>query len=212
MKSRICQFSIILIVSFASVLSCRNAGSWLVKVDEQMQADAIVILMGSISDRVIQAIDLYKQRMAEKVIIVEESMGPLCELEKRGAHLLSKSDQTRNAFITLGIPPDSIIVLPGNATSTQMEAIIIRKYLLNKPSIDTILLVSSSYHTRRSSMIFKTAFNKAGMPIHVISSPSVYTNFDAERWWRTKDGIHTVLLEYLKTVNFLVFEKRKLKK
>jgi uncharacterized SAM-binding protein YcdF (DUF218 family) len=118
--------------------------------------------------------------------------------------------EVRNSLLTLGVPSDSILILPGNATSTQMEAMIIRKYLVDKYGIDTLLLVTSAHHTRRASMIFKFAFRKAKMPVNVICSPSKYTNFDAERWWRSKEGIQMVLSEYMKIGSFLVFEKRKL--
>jgi uncharacterized SAM-binding protein YcdF (DUF218 family) len=182
-----------------------------VKNDEPVHADAIVILMGSIADRVLEASDQYNKKNADKVIVVEESMGAYVDLEKRGVHIISNTKQVRDAAVALGIPPDSIIILPGDVTSTQMEAMIIRDYLVNKPSIDTLLLVSSAPHTRRASMIFKSAFRKAEEPVVVICSPNSYTNFDPKNWWRSKEGIQTVLMEYIKIANFVLFEKRQLK-
>lgn len=212
MKSKIFSCGISIIILVLCVSACREAGVWLVKEDVQVYADAIVLLMGSVVDRVLEASDEFKQGNAGKLIIVEESMGAYQELESRGVNIISNTKQVRNSLLALGVPVDSIIILPGNATSTQMEAMIIRDYLANKSGIDTLLLISSAPHTRRASMIFKFVFRKAKMPVCVICSPSKYTNFDTERWWRSKEGIQMVLLEYIKMGSFLVLEKRKLKR
>ncbi|MCF8381821.1 MAG: YdcF family protein [Bacteroidales bacterium] len=205
------KLTVVLLLFVLFVGSCRKAGTWLVKKDKPMHSDAIVILMGSIADRVLEASDLYKIGLANKLIIVEAGMGADIMLELRGVHLISNTAQTRDALVVLGVPSDSIIILPGGATSTQMESEIIKDYLLNESGIDTLLLVSSAYHTRRASIIFMSAFRNANESIEILSSPSTYTNFKAENWWRSKDGILVVMMEYLKMCNFFLFEKRKLK-
>jgi uncharacterized SAM-binding protein YcdF (DUF218 family) len=210
MKPKISLIVIILVIAIIYVNACRRAGSWLVKEDEPVHADAMVILMGSIADRVLQAADLYKRGLVGKVIIVEESMDAYKELEAKGVDIISKTQQYRDAGVSLGIPPDSIIILPGDATSTQMEAMIIREYLTDKPAIDTLLLVSSAPHTRRASLIYKFAFRRVGLVVYVVCSPSIYTNFDAEKWWTSKEGIQTVLMEYVKMASFMLVERREL--
>lgn len=211
MKRYISILGVVLIISLGCVVSCRRAGTWLVKRDDLVKADAIIMLMGSIADRVLEVADLYlNEEIADRVIIVNESMGPFRDLEERGAHIISNSDQVHDAFVALGIPNDSIIVLPGDATSTQMEAMIIRDYLKLNPTIDTLILVSSSEHMRRAAMIFKAAMRKEETML-ILSCPSSYTNFNAKAWWKDKEGMQRVLPEYVKIVNFLLFERRKLK-
>jgi uncharacterized SAM-binding protein YcdF (DUF218 family) len=211
MKARIYIYGILLIIIIVYVGACRKAGEWLVKKDDLVHADAIVILMGSIADRVLEASDQYTQRKTGKVIMVEANMGAYKALESRGVHIISETAKARKALVDLGIPIDSIVILPGDATSTLMEAKIIREYLKDKPNIDTLLLVSSAPHTLRASMIFKSAFRKTGLPLCILCSPSTYTNFNAEKWWRSEEDIQVVLLEYLKIANFVLFEKRQLK-
>lgn len=210
MKTRLLSAGIIIVIIIFYITACRNSGKWLVKEDKAVEADAMVILMGSIADRVLHSSELFHQGLADQIIMVEESMGAYKKLENRGAKIISNSEQVYNSLLTLGIPEDNILILPGDATSTQMEAGIIRNYLCNKPDIDTLLLVSSASHMRRASMIFEAAFHKENMQIHVICSPSKYSRFNADRWWRSKEDIQKVLLEYLKIGNFLVFERRKL--
>jgi uncharacterized SAM-binding protein YcdF (DUF218 family) len=189
--------------------SCRKAGEWLIRKDKIVEADAIVMLMGSISDRVIQVADLYNQKLARKVLIVDENKGANRALEAHGVYLVGTTQQAHDALVVLGVPADSIVILPGEANSTQMEASIIRKYLSDKTEIDTLILVSSSYHTQRAFMIFTSTFRSTKVPVKILTSPSVYTNYDGKKWWISKAGIQTVLLEYLKMANFILFERRK---
>jgi uncharacterized SAM-binding protein YcdF (DUF218 family) len=209
MKSRAYFFGLLLIVGILYVGGCRRAGSWLVKEDVPAHADVMVILMGNFPDRVLQAVDLYRGGRTDRVIIVEESMGPFSILESRGADIISNSEQARNSCVALGIPADSITILPGNARSTQTEAIVVRNYLAGIPAIDTLLLVSSASHMRRASMIFKAAFRDSETPIYIVCSPSAYSNFNADRWWRRKEDIQMVLTEFVKIGSFVVFEKKK---
>lgn len=200
----------VLLLSTLLLIVMRNAGTYLVKPGPPHKADAMVLLMGSIPDRILQAADLYKSGLAKKLIIVHENMGAYRELQARGVTIISSTQQCRDAAITLGIPADSIIILPGDAQSTQDEAVIVREYLRTQPGIDTLTLVSSSDHTRRSSMIFAKAFKKRGMPVVVYCSPSKYTNYTGIGWWKNKEGIQTVMMEYLKIGNFWMFDIHKL--
>src|SRR5659263_23109 len=89
MKNRICFFGILLIIAVLYVGGCRRAGSWLVKEDVPANADAMVLLMGSFPERVMQAVDLYHEGRADRLIIVHESMGPYELLESKGADIIS---------------------------------------------------------------------------------------------------------------------------
>lgn len=210
MKSRFFFFSILLVLAllYAGVYS--RAGVWLVRDDKPVHADAVVLLMGGIADRVLQVADLYNEGVAPRLIIVTESMGAYRALEKKGIRIIDNTTQVRDALIRLGIPADSIVVLPGDARSTLNEALIIRDYLESDCRIDTIVLVSSSYHMRRAGMIFETAFRKSGREMTVLCSPSDYTNFNTRGWWKHKEAIQAVVPEYIKIVSFLFVEKGRL--
>jgi len=200
-----------LILLFLYSAGCRRAGVWLVRDEMPLHADAMVILMGSFAERVAHGVDLYSTGKADRMIIVEESMGSYRELTGRGVPIISHSSQAGSAALKLGVPADSIILLPGDARSTLSEAMIVRKYLKDISSIDTIILVSSPAHLRRASIIFKNAFRNLPEPVFVGCSPSAYSSFSPDKWWRRKEDIQTVLTEYLKTGSFLLIEKRQLK-
>ncbi|RLD69031.1 MAG: hypothetical protein DRI98_11035, partial [Bacteroidetes bacterium] len=176
MRKRIYILAVLTVILVLAVGSCRKAGTWLVKADNPPHADVMVMLTGSISDRVLQTADLYNEGVATRLWIVEEGMGASRALEARGVKLISNTTQVKSAMITLGIPADSIRIVPGDAASTRMEAEIVRSYLHSQTGIDTLLLVTSAAHTRRAFKIFKAAFSPLDEPPVVCCSPSTYTD------------------------------------
>jgi uncharacterized SAM-binding protein YcdF (DUF218 family) len=210
-RSKIVFFILLVFISAVYIGGCRRAGTWLVTENVPPQADAMVLLMGSLPDRVLQAADLYNEGRTGKIIIVTEYMGPYGMLSDRGVEILSFSTQARNSLIALKVPADSITMLTGEARSTMTEARVVRDYLLQHPAIESMIIVSSPSHMRRASMIFRSALKYYGMPVSVGCSPSVYSGFNPQKWWKRKEDIQTVMTEYLKITSFVLFEKRGLK-
>lgn len=212
MKTRIYFLIFITLLIILYVGGCRRAGTWLIKVNQNVHVDAIVLLMGSITDRVLQASDLYQSGAGDRLIIVEGSNDGYGELTARGADMISGTHQVSKAAISLGIPKDSITILSGGAQSTSEEALIIRSYLRSKPEIDSLILVTLSPHARRAAIIFIKVFKGAEKKVFIGCGPNQYTNFNPNKWWKSKDDIETVLLEYIKLMHFVLFESRKLEK
>ena len=209
-KTRYIIFSIVLFT--VTIGGCRRAGRWLVKEELPPRADALVILMGNFPERVLQAFDLYRDGRADRIVIVEESMGPYQNLEERGVRIETNSEQAVRSLITLGVPADSITLLPGDARSTLDEAVAVRDFLYHKPGADTLILVSSAAHMRRAALIFNRALRYQPVPVTIGCSPSSYSGFNPDKWWRRKEDIQSVMSEYLKICSFMLFEKRELKR
>ena len=102
------------------------------------------------------------------------------------------------AVIDLGIPEEDVIVLDGNSRSTQDEALTIREYIRNNREIESIILVTSKFHSGRAKKIFKKALN-------VLDSSNV------NQWWRNREDFQWVVFEYLKLANFYFREQFLLK-
>lgn len=139
-------------------------------------------------------------------------MGGYQGLIDRDVTIISHTTQTVNSLVALGVPADNITVLPGDVRSTLNEAMVVREYLCENLEIDTIIPVSSPYHLRRASIIFRKALKKAGMSVvtgAIGSSP--YSAFSSDRWWRSKEDIQDVLFEMIKMVNFKLIESRRLR-
>ncbi len=211
MKARILFMLILIIVAAVYIGGCRRAGQWLVKKDVPSHADALVILMGNFPERVLETADLWTEGRADRVIIVEESMGAYRGLEERGVSIISKTKQAREACTSLGIPEERITVLPGDARSTLTEAKVVRDYLRNTGGIDSLVLVSSPYHLRRATLIFNKALEEIEPPVWIGCSPSAYADYDAAGRWRQKEDIQDVLSELLKLMSFRLIEQRQLR-
>ncbi len=212
MKTRIYIGIVVVVLLTGGVVSCRNLGSWLAKEDLPEHADVMIMLMGGTTERSLQTADHYHENLSGKIWIVEAGMDEDRALELRGIVKLRTSSQARYALMGLGVPSDSIIILPGAANSTRMEAEIVREHLLGQSGVDTLLLVSSPFHTRRASLIFKSALHPLEESPALYCSPSKYGRFRAEKWWASKRDAYWVALESMKLANFYLFEKWALRK
>jgi len=236
--TKIMAFGLSWLTVAAGVFGCRKAGDYLVRNDlaflhgmpatppaaedhvgasgEPLTphgspvADAMLMLMGSISDRVLQCADLYAAGAAPEVVLVEENVRARSELSRRGVHIEGSTEVAIRFLTELGVPGGQITLLTGEATSTRMEAETVRDWLRDRPGTDTLILVSSSYHMRRASMIFRKAVKSLDHPVEIYCSPSEYTGFRSDTWWKRKEDIQVVFFEYLKMANFLLFDRWKL--
>jgi uncharacterized SAM-binding protein YcdF (DUF218 family) len=117
-RIRLIFFGVLIVLCLIYSGGCRHAWRWLVRKDIPNHADAMVLLMGSFPERVLQAADLYHQGVADSMIIVYESMGACLTLEERGVAIVRTTEQARDAAVALGMPDSSIAMLPGEARST----------------------------------------------------------------------------------------------
>lgn len=206
-KRRYKFFLFFVLIVVAVVLMLLEAGNFLVKKDKLFRADAIVLLMGSIPDRVLQTELIYKQGLGRRIILVEENMEGFHDLRKRGSPIVSNTDQCYNALVYLGINEEFINVLPGSARSTIQEALIIKDFIKSNPSVDTLILVSSPSHPRRASMIFSKILKHYEVPVVIYTSPGEKSTFNAARWWKSREDIQYVLTEYVKILSFLFIDQ-----
>lgn len=169
------------LIFFVVIFLFYHAGTFLVRRDKLVKGDAILILMGSIADRVLEASDIYNAKYADNLLIVEENMEAVELLLSRGAHLLSNTTQCRNIAVELGIPLQNITIIPGGATSTIMEAKLVSNFIRQSGNIDTLLVVTSPSHSRRAGWIISKTFQKYKLSITVITCPSKYDSYTGIR-------------------------------
>ena len=208
-KKQFLLICVIIILSFTSAISCHKAGKWLVKEDNLNHADALVLLMNKFpADRILQAADVYKLGYAKRIIMVEENMDDFQQLEKRGATIISNTEQCKTVLVELGIPVENIIILYGKSKNTQEEALVLSQYQSTKTETDTLILISSAQSTRRASIIFRQTFKTNNNKVVLLNSPSKYSEYQAGGWWKHKEAIEVVLSEYFKIMYFWLFDKK----
>ncbi|MDR7522993.1 MAG: YdcF family protein [Armatimonadota bacterium] len=160
-------------------------GRFLVVEDPLERADAIVVLSGGRRDeRVRQGADLYKAGYAPLVVL---SGGE----QWAGAPI---ADLLRHQALAHGIPARALRI-ESRSTSTAEQARYLRP-MLEALGIRRAIVVTSSYHTRRTRYLFRKAF--AGSSVEVRIYPVQRDLFDPGQWWRRAQDTESVVLEYIK--------------
>jgi uncharacterized SAM-binding protein YcdF (DUF218 family) len=198
---------VILSVLLLGRLSLPSLGNYLVAEDEPQQSDIIVLLMGSGPDRMLGAVDLYHAEYADEILMVRNMVRGYDLVVSQGVKIPHDTDIAKEVAVQLGVPEEKITVLPGDALSTQDEAIAVREYLKTEPDIDSLIIVTSKSHSGRAKKIFVKAMTSLERDFRIISCPTNYDDFNADRWWKDRGDLKRGALEYLKLFNFYVREQ-----
>ncbi|MEI6825216.1 MAG: YdcF family protein [Desulfuromonadales bacterium] len=150
----------------------------LVTRQEPCTADVIVVLGGENESRTEKAVELYALGYAPRIIVTG----------KNEAELIGRS------LVTAGVPKEFIAFEP-SAVNT-FENASFSMPILKERNVKTVLLVTSWFHSRRASSIFRSCVGN----IKIISVPTTTDPSGvliANKWLRKQ-----VLLEYVKTLGY----------
>ena len=155
----------------------RLAGGFWIVDDGPAYSDAIVILGDDNygGDRAAKAAELFKAGWAPHVVASGRFLRPYASITDLEEHDL-KND---------GVPEQAIVRFQHHAANTKEEAEALRQLILQQ-GWKRILLVTSSYHTRRARYICARTF-PAGTVLRVISAPD--SEYDPNHWWETRRGL-----------------------
>ena len=101
------------------------------------------------------------------------------------------------------MPEDSISVLTfeSGVTSTRDEAAATRQYV-EEHHIESIILVTSAFHTRRARWMFRKELRNSEVALQVVAAP--HQGFDETNWWKTEDGLIAVNNEFIKLFYYIM--------
>jgi uncharacterized SAM-binding protein YcdF (DUF218 family) len=180
-----------------------SVGEYLITEDPIGKADAIVVLSGSIPDRIMEAIDIYKGGYASLIVLTKEQKPEgYDELIKLGIGIPEGHDLNQAIALKLGVPESAIVIIDKRIDSTYSEAQVVYGFLKGK-NLKSMILVTSKYHTRRAKTIFNHVTNGE---IRVITRPSKYDSFDPKSWWRERRHIRWTVFEYEKLLHYYIFD------
>ena len=183
-------------------------GRFLIFEDDLQKSDVIIVLTGSISDRIPHAVDLYNEGYSNRILIVNSYPFDYELFLERGQQIPpGKAQKNKKAALNLGILEQNISILEGDAESTQDEAVILRGFLRNNKEINSMIIVTSRYHSKRAKAIFTKAMSYLDRKVNIYSSPSIYDPFNGEQWWSNKKDIVNVILEYIKLAKFYIWDQ-----
>ncbi len=169
-----------------------KAGRYLYYKDEMKPADVIVILAGEETERVEYGVKLFKEGWARKDRIILAG-GPLI-WRYTWASLMKEH------AIFLGVPKNAILL--EDESRTTEEDVRFTQEILNKYGYKSCILVTSPYHSRRATRIFRKIM---GDKIILISAPAEKSWFSFDEWWKRRRDRAMVLNEYSKFMWLWIF-------
>lgn len=183
---------VVLIIS--AYIGLRAAGAFLIVADELTAAKAIVVLSGGDESRMGEALKLYEDGYGNILILTETGR----ELEN---HDVLHSFDMRIQLMNNGVPSGNILITDHIVSSTVDEALAVKNLLTNR-QLNSAIIVTDPYHTKRARIIFRDVFGDS--PIELRVQPVSGSWYTSRTWFFSLKGWQFTLLEYLKLAGYFL--------
>jgi len=149
-------------------------GWYLSPQDPIEKADAIVTVSGGDNNaRINKTVELYKEGWAPVIIY----SGAAAEGE------VSNAEAMRNISVKMGVPK-SAIILEEKSVDTSENAKF-TSAIIKEKGFESIILVTSPYHQRRTMELFK---DELGEDFKIINRSAVDEDWRKKGWWEDEEG------------------------
>ena len=199
-RRRVRRGVLIAVVATLVLFAFLRLGTLLVHVDPLTNADAVYVLGGSRVNRALEAVDLYRQGYAPRIVLsnAAREAGELA-LEQQGVHLPTDAELVHDMLLSrLGVPADAVIVIPNNVDNTAAEADQIKPFA-QRGGWHRLIVITDCATTRRAGFAFRRAF---GSSLAITVRCSRYDSYDASRWWSSRGDIRTTMTEFPKLLAY----------
>jgi hypothetical protein len=170
------------------------AGRALVVNDPLEPADIIVLSVDSGGAGLLEAADLVHRGISARVGIFANPTDPADdELVRRGVISEAASGQSIRQLSALGVVGAEQV--PGTVTGTEAEGNSLFDWCDQK-KFRSVLVVSTADHSRRLRRVLRRSGR--GHPVKVTVRSASFSAFDPDRWWDTRRGIRTEIVELQK--------------
>ena len=152
---RLAALAAVLLV--VAAVAAPRLGAWLVVEDPLHKADAIFVLGGTMFERPLEAVDLYHEGWAPRVLLMRQiaDFGE-AELDRRGVTFQREIDVQVDVLTKLGVPRPAIEILPPqNSTRDEADALFTAATTNHWARV---IVVTSKQHTRRARMVIVGAW------------------------------------------------------
>jgi hypothetical protein len=185
-------------VAFPSVRKpiLRAAGWALVVSDPVATADIVVVSLDSAGAGALEAADLVKSGVATRVAVFTDlPSGEDQEFIRRGLPYDDASARQIQQLKWLGVT--DVVQIPRTEAGTEGEGQVLPPWC-NQHQIRSIVFVAAKDHSRRVRRVLGRAMK--GHLTRVTVRAARYSGFDPDRWWETRAGIRTEIVELQKLV------------
>jgi hypothetical protein len=174
-----------------------RAAGWALVVNEPIApSDVIVVSLDSGGAGALEAADLVKRGVATRVaVFTDPPSGEDYEFIRRGLPYEDAGARQIRQLRWLGVT--DVVQIPGTDVGTESEGQALPPWC-DQHQFRSIAFVAARDHSRRIQLVLDRVMK--GHPTRVTVQPARYSNFDPDRWWETRDGIRTEIVEFQKLV------------
>jgi uncharacterized SAM-binding protein YcdF (DUF218 family) len=154
----------------------RLAGEFWALNDAATQSDVLIVLGDDNypADRAARAAELYRMGLAPLIVASGRALRPYAGI----------SEIMERDLESHGVPAASIVKFSHRGENTREEAEALAGLIAGR-GWKRVLIVTSNYHARRARFIFERVL-PSNISVHVSGASD--SEFDASRWWETRQG------------------------
>jgi hypothetical protein len=172
--------------------SILRAAGWILVADDPVHAaDVIVVALDAGEAGALEAADLVHRGKSSRVALFSEPADEVDrELKRRG--LGDESELSRRMRLLRALGVERIESIPHQVVGTEDEGRVLPIWC-DEQQLHSVIVVTSADHARRLRRIFHRAMK--GRATTVMIRRTGLSDFDPDRWWHTRDGIRTEIIE-----------------
>lgn len=154
-------------------------------------ADVIVVAIDAQGAGTLEASDLVHRGVTDRVGVIDDPpTASDLEFIRRGLPYNDRAAISIGQLRQLGVR--NIEQISRRTTGSEQEGEILPAWCLQH-GFHSVVVVTSSDHSRRLSRILRRAVRGDGIRVAVVHSP--YSEFNPDTWWTKRDGVRTEIIE-----------------
>ena len=172
-----------------------RAAGWALVVNNEPigTADIIVLTLDSDGAGALEAADLVQSGVAKRVAVFQDPpSGEDNEFIRRGLPYEDEAARQIRQLKMLGVTD---VVKISRVEGTESEGQVLPLWC-DEQQLRSIVMVATKDHSRRLRRVLDRAMK--GHPTHVTVQAAHYSDFDPDRWWETRGGVRTEIVELQK--------------
>jgi hypothetical protein len=171
-----------------------RAAGWALVVNEPVaSADIIVLSLDSGGAGALEAADLVQSGISTRVAVF---MGPPSRVDnefiRRGLPYEDAAATKIRQLRSLGVT-DVVQISRVDGTEAEGQAL---PSWCDEHELRSVVVVATKDHSRRLQRVLDRVMK--GHPTRVTVQPARYSSFDPDRWWETRGGVRTEIIEFQK--------------
>jgi hypothetical protein len=172
----------------------RGAGWALVAYDVLEPVDIIVVAADAGGAGVLEAADLVRGGIATRVAVFADPPDSVDrEFIRRGVAYEDAAARSARQLASLGVT--AVEQIPKSVAGSHAANPALRDFCA-RHQLRSVVVVTVSDHSRRLSRMLRRTMKD--QPTKIIVRPARHSPFDPDRWWRTREGIRTGIVELQK--------------